>query len=112
MNFYVFYLQYMYRVTGEELERIRKGHFENINQNRYLIKKDNDEVDLEIDDSENQFPPNNFMENSLDDSIKMQKEAVVELGGEEPSVIHNKKSKSTIKEGFDDFDLDWQLLSF
>lgn len=28
MNFYVFYLQAMYRVTKDEMERVKKGHMD------------------------------------------------------------------------------------
>lgn len=51
------------------------------------------------------------MENSLDDSIKMQKEAVMELGHQEPSGIKNERSPATVQQGFDDFNIDeWWFL--
>ena len=61
MNFYVFYLQSMYRVTPDEMERLLKGHIDLIKV-RGTEVMENNEVQLSFEDGTRQ----NFAGNKLE----------------------------------------------
>ena len=116
MNMYTFYMQYMYSVTGEEVERIERGQLRESDGIKDIFSakgSDNDFVDLDFV-GKNARSSHTMEEEGGKEKMMMKEEEEKKGEGEweekdeEQFEQFGKKEKKN-EDDFGEFDLDWNF---